>query len=136
MSGKNPRERRIHAGWDSKSNRSAFERDRDRVLYSGFLRRLSGVSQVASAADGDHFHNRLSHTIEVAQISQRLAEHLRDSNDRSLTVPIPDVAEAAALAHDLGHPPFGHVGEKAFMSSSMKKQVATMDSKATHSRFE
>ncbi|MCH7903693.1 MAG: dNTP triphosphohydrolase [Armatimonadetes bacterium] len=110
----NPREHRYFTGNPPEDNRSQFERDRDRVLHSGYFRRLSGVSQVASAADGDHFHNRLSHTLEVAQISRRMAEHLAKSSEVSKELlPNADVAETAALAHDLGHPPFGHVGGSA-----------------------
>jgi dGTPase len=110
------REERLHSGFDPENNRNAFQRDRDRVMYSGYFRRLSGVSQVASAVDGDHFHNRLSHTLEVSQIARRLAERLSGLiSETGLTVirPEPEVAEAAAFAHDLGHPPFGHVGETA-----------------------
>jgi dGTPase len=95
-------------------------------MYSGFFRRLSGVSQVASAVDGDHFHNRLSHTLEVSQIAKRMSERFaREVHGRGLAVhaPEPEVAEAAAFAHDLGHPPFGHVGEaaiRAFVESESK----------------
>jgi dGTPase len=83
------------------------------VLYSSAFRRLGGVTQVASAAEGYVFHNRLTHTIEVAQVARRLAENLlaeqpRVASDLGID---PDVAETAALCHDLGHPPFGHVIE-------------------------
>ena len=101
MASKDPREKRFHGGWDAKTNRSAFQRDRDRVMYSGYFRRLSGVSQVASAIDGDHFHNRLSHTLEVSQLARRMAERLTGViNERKLSIrePEPEVAEAAALA--------------------------------------
>lgn len=92
--------------------RSAFERDRDRVLYSDYFRRLAGVTQVASAADAGLFHNRLLHSLKVAQVARRLAQKLlRDYPELSDRLDA-DVVEAAALAHDLGHPPFGHVAEK------------------------
>jgi dGTPase len=95
--------------------RNEFARDRDRILYSTALRRLAGVTQVVAAAEGHVFHNRLTHTLEVAQLARRLAESLR-GNVVGLAEAIggvePEVAEAAALAHDLGHPPFGHIAEE------------------------
>lgn len=100
----------IHA-----DQRRPGERDRDRILYSPALRRLGGVSQVASAVEGHIYHNRLTHTYEVAQISLRLAQHLKRQTSPEILKQAgdldPDVAEAAALAHDLGHPPFGHLAE-------------------------
>ena len=98
--------------------RSAFQRDRDRILYAPAFRRLAGVTQVASASEGHIFHNRLTHSLEVAQIARRLCERLLlDFADQSLAAGLdsnsPEICEAAALAHDLGHPPFGHVAEKA-----------------------
>jgi dGTPase len=97
--------------------RSAFQRDRDRILYAGALRRLVGVTQVVSPTEGEVFHNRLTHTLKVAQVARRLAEMLT-SGGRGRRIAegwgriYPDVVEAAALAHDLGHPPFGHVAEE------------------------
>jgi len=81
-----------------------FQRDRDRVLHSKSFRRLKGKTQVVTATVGDHFRSRLSHTLEVAQISRSLARNLRANED---------LAETIALAHDLGHTPFGHAGETA-----------------------
>lgn len=95
--------------------RTTYQRDRDRVLYSSEFRRLSGVTQVASAGEGDIFHNRLTHSLKVAQVGRRLAERILDDNEEEeklLSGLDPDVVEAAALAHDLGHPPFGHDGEE------------------------
>lgn len=94
--------------------RSDFERDRDRLLYSTALRRLVGVTQVVSPAEGEVYHNRLTHTLKVAQVARRLAEMFQ--RKAAATVAAwgsldPDVVEAAALAHDLGHPPFGHIAE-------------------------
>jgi len=82
--------------------RSAFQRDRDRVLHSTAFRRLAHKTQVFVPLDGDHFRTRLTHTIEVGQIARALARALALDED---------LAEAVALAHDLGHTPFGHAGE-------------------------
>lgn len=97
--------------------RDLFRKDRDKILYTQHLRRLAGVTQVLSPIGhgGDRLHNRLTHTVEVAQIARRLAERL-NYGQRAISGDLgyisPDVAEAAAWAHDLGHPPFGHAGEK------------------------
>lgn len=85
-------------------DRSPFQRDRDRILHASAFRRLAGKMQVVSPKHGDHFRNRLTHTLEVAQIARDLARQLELNEDLS---------EAIALAHDLGHPPFGHAGEAA-----------------------
>src|SRR5438876_2942716 len=84
--------------------RNDFQRDRDRVIHSRSFRRLEAKTQVFTRRFSDHFRNRLTHTIEVAQISRTIAGAL------GLNV---DLVEALALVHDLGHPPFGHAGEKA-----------------------
>lgn len=97
--------------------RTEFQRDRDRVLYSDEFRRLSGVTQVVSATEGDVFHNRLTHSLKVAQVGRRMAERLILESPHDLVKvcggPDPDTVETAGLAHDLGHPPFGHGGEAA-----------------------
>jgi dGTPase len=94
--------------------RSQFQRDRDRILYTYAFRRLAGVTQVVEPVEGHIFHNRLTHTLEVAQVARRIAERIA-KQQRSLAASWggvdPDVVEAAAFAHDLGHPPFGHVAE-------------------------
>src|SRR5690606_5410989 len=97
---------------DLKDNRTPGQRDRDRILYSEAFRRLAGVTQVVSPEEGHIFHNRLTHTLEVAQIARRLAELVlrrSPSQCKEAGGVDPDVVEAAALAHDLGHPPFGHI---------------------------
>jgi dGTPase len=103
-------------GPKASDQRHAFERDRDRLLYSEYFRRLAGVTQVASASEGGVFHNRLTHSLKVAQVARRLAELLlhkhRAEHPALESMLSPDVVESAALAHDLGHPPFGHVADK------------------------
>jgi dGTPase len=84
--------------------RSEFQRDRDRIVHSTGFRRLAHKTQVFVPLGSDHFRTRLTHTIEVAQIARALARGLQVDDD---------LAEALALAHDLGHTPFGHVGEDA-----------------------
>ena len=84
--------------------RNAFQRDRDRVVHSRAFRRLEAKTQVFTPGLSDHFRNRLTHTIEVAQIARTLANVLRLDED---------LTEALALAHDIGHPPFAHAGEEA-----------------------
>lgn len=94
-------------------HRTNAERDRDRVLYSAQFARLAEITQVISPEHGYVFHNRLTHSLKVAQIARRIAQRILSENkvDENLTADLPDVVEAAALAHDLGHPPFGHATE-------------------------
>ena len=86
------------------SLRTPFQRDRDRIVHCKSFRRLKHKTQVFVAPEGDHFRTRLTHTLEVTQISRTVARAL-DLNE--------DLTEAIGLGHDLGHPPFGHIGEAA-----------------------
>ena len=97
---------RLHPEPDSapRGPRDVFQRDRDRIVHSVAFRRLRHKTQVFVAPDGDHFRVRLTHSIEVAQIGRTIARALGLNED---------LTEALCLAHDLGHPPFGHVGEDA-----------------------
>src|SRR5215470_8554101 len=83
--------------------RSAYARDRDRIIHSRAFRRLEAKTQVFTTRYSDHFRNRLTHTLEVAQIARTVAGALGLNTE---------LAEALALAHDVGHPPFGHAGQK------------------------
>jgi dGTPase len=92
--------------------RTEAQRDRDRIIYSSAFRRLGGVTRVTESELGFTFHTRLTHSIKVAQVTRRSVERLLQDASGVLTEALdPDAAEAAALAHDLGHPPFGHVAE-------------------------
>ncbi|HET6572894.1 MAG TPA: deoxyguanosinetriphosphate triphosphohydrolase [Fimbriiglobus sp.] len=84
--------------------RSPFQRDRERIVYSSAFRRMTGKTQVLVASVNDHHRTRLTHTLETAQIARTVARRLRLNED---------LTEAIALAHDIGHPPFGHAGEQA-----------------------
>jgi len=84
--------------------RTPFQRDRDRIVHSKAFRRLKHKTQVFVAPEGDHYRTRLTHTLEVAQVSRTVARALRLNED---------LTEAIGLGHDLGHPPFGHIGEAA-----------------------
>lgn len=112
-SAQSEQERKSRRVREVEGSRSAFARDRDRILHCSALRRLAQVTQVVDSSEGHVFHNRLTHSLKVAQIARRLAERLlAEQPDEAKQVGLnPEVAEAAALAHDLGHPPFGHVGE-------------------------
>src|SRR5579871_4036332 len=97
--------------------RNDFQRDRDRVIHARAFRRLEAKTQVFTRRYSDHFRNRLTHTLEVSQISRTIAGALH------LNV---DLAEALALVHDIGHPPFGHAGEKA-LDTAMRQCGLSFD---------
>ena len=95
--------RRTHPEEDC-ALRTPFQRDRDRIVHSKAFRRLTHKTQVFVAPRGDHYRTRLTHTLEVTSISRTVARALRLNED---------LTEAIGLGHDLGHPPFGHIGEEA-----------------------
>ena len=97
--------------------RNDFQRDRDRILHARAFRRLENKTQVFTGRYSDHFRNRLTHTIEVQQISRTIAAALNLNSD---------LTEALALVHDMGHPPFGHAGEKA-LDTAMRKHGEFFD---------
>lgn len=136
--------RQLRDDWDSERGRRRWEgsdadaqrqgartpqqRDRDRVLYSSAFQRLASVTQVTAPESGYTFHNRLSHSLKVAQVGRRNAERLKAMAEQGaiggaaadlVNSVDPDAVEASCLAHDLGHPPFGHIAETAL------DQVAT-----------
>lgn len=88
---------------DEHAYRTAYQRDRDRIIHTTAFRRLEYKTQVFVYSEGDHYRNRLTHSVEVAQVGRTLARSLGCNED---------LTEAICLAHDLGHPPFGHVGEE------------------------
>jgi dGTPase len=114
--------------------RPPFARDHDRLVYTSAFRRLQGKTQVVTPGQADFFHTRLTHTAEVSQVARRLAEYLnfkanwpvlQGTSDGEALRPWqaargfvdPDICEAAAILHDLGHPPFGHAGEVALQEA-------------------
>lgn len=131
------------SGRGSGDFRDAFAHDRDRILYANAFRRLADKTQVVAVSESGSYHTRLTHSLKVAQLGRRFAERLQgqalnrhdiDPQHHPLLPPNPDLIEAACLAHDLGHPPFGHVGEVALNAAmdarvvkSLRKQYANTD---------
>ena len=103
--------------------RSVFMRDRDRIMYSTAFRRLAGKTQIYTIGSDDHKRNRLTHSLEVAQIAKTISRAL-DLNE--------DLSEAIALGHDFGHTPFGHAGEEALHSIMSPKARTVKDSPFFH----
>lgn len=97
--------------------RNDYQRDRDRIIHSRAFRRLEAKTQVFTARFSDHFRNRLTHTLEVAQLARTVAGALRLNSD---------LAEALALVHDIGHPPFGHAGERK-LDARMREYCETFN---------
>jgi dGTPase len=111
------------------ATRTAYQRDRDRIVHSEAFRKLEYKTQVFTILEGDYYRTRLTHTIEVAQIARTIGRNLRLNED---------LIEAVALAHDLGHPPFGHAGEEE-LNSMMKDSGGFNHNKRSYdivSRFE
>jgi len=95
-----------------KDHRHPTERDRDRILHSAAFRRLQGKTQVFGIGQADFYRTRLTHSIEAAQLARGIASNMLVEEPRLAECLTPELAEAVALAHDLGHPPFGHGGER------------------------
>ena len=122
------RHQRQHTPFGNKGDkpgdsRKSFQVDRDRILYSSAFRRLAQITQVVTPHEGHVFHNRLTHSLKVAQVARRLAERLVAEQPEIAIVICgvdPDVVESAALAHDLGHPPFGHTAEEQLDDCAVK----------------
>lgn len=123
-------------GTDNTDYREPFARDYDRLIYTTEFRKLQGKTQVVTAGEADFFRTRLTHTIEVAQVARRLAEALNAKLSRlgedeltalgwpAGTTVSPALCEAAAVLHDLGHPPFAHAGEAALRKSVRRRAEA------------
>ena len=95
---------RLYSEFSDETNRTPFERDRDRIIHSSNFRKLKHKTQVFIESDSDYYRTRLTHSLEVAQISRSLCRAMSFNED---------LGEVVSLAHDLGHPPFGHIGENA-----------------------
>jgi len=99
---------------EEKTHREPFRRDNGRLIHSAVFRRLQGKTQLFPCYESDFFRNRLTHSLEVSQIAKGIVEQINSTHQYFKKNPIDrDLVETAALAHDLGHPPFGHNGEKA-----------------------
>lgn len=119
------RERQHEESPDSGDERSQFEIDRSRIIHSSAFRRLQGKTQVFAVGSADFFRTRLTHSLEVAQIGKGLALRLTAN---------PDLIEAISLAHDLGHPPFGHAGERE-LSTLMRDHYGGFEANAQNLRL-
>ena len=95
---------RFYEEFNEETKRTPFERDRDRIIHSSSFRKLKHKTQVFIESDSDYYRTRLTHSLEVAQIARSLCRAMKLNED---------LGEVVSLAHDLGHPPFGHNGEKA-----------------------
>ncbi|MCM1988913.1 deoxyguanosinetriphosphate triphosphohydrolase family protein [Oceanirhabdus seepicola] len=113
LSQKNEHCKRAIAINESDNNRSEFQRDRERIVHTKASRRLVDKAQIFTSSKGDHFRTRMTHTLEVSQIARGLALRLNLNND---------LTEAIALAHDIGHTPFGHQGERT-LNSILRNEI-------------
>lgn len=115
-----------------KPDRSDVARDRDRIIHASALRRLQGKSQIVGVGVGDFFRTRLTHSLECAQIGRAIAMRVTVDTELQVVDPsdLPDLVEAACLAHDLGHPPFGHNGEKALQGCMRERNVSLFEGNA------
>ena len=102
---------RLYKEDTEETSRTVFERDRDRIIHSNSFRKLKHKTQVFIQSDSDYYRTRLTHSLEVAQISRSLCRAMNLNED---------LGEVVSLSHDLGHPPFGHIGEKALNNSMIK----------------
>lgn len=109
--------------------RSEYERDVDRVMYNYFFRRLAEITQVSSGHDKILRHNRMTHSLKVAQVGRRLTQYLQHDKDNAVGIAISggidhNVVTAAGLLHDVGHPPFGHIGEMQLNNIALSHQLS------------
>ncbi len=127
-----------------RSFRTRAQRDRDRILYSSAFQRLAYVTQVTAPESGHSFHNRLSHSLKVAQVGRRNAERLQQlakskqitgAAARMVMALDPDAVEASCLAHDLGHPPFGHIAEEVLHKKASEHVVDGFEGNAQSFRI-
>lgn len=119
--------------------RSEVAKDRDRLIHSSAFRRLQGKSQIVGVEVGDFFRTRITHSLECAQIGRAIASAVAHNDDWASVVEdplhLPDLVEAACLAHDLGHPPFGHNGEQALRTKMQKYAGALFEGNAQSFRL-
>ncbi|OWA34372.1 dGTP triphosphohydrolase [Saccharibacillus sp. O16] len=143
MSLTDKREHRQYAEDKHEASRSAFERDYSRLIHSPTFRRLQGKSQVFGAGTGDYYRTRLTHSLEVAQIARQAAKNLvfqypeitLERADHPGLVLNPEVVECASIAHDFGHPPFGHKGEEV-LADILEKLIEERTRKALRGKKE
>lgn len=117
------------------ANRNKYQQDRDRLLYSAGFRRLGGITQIAAASELLLLHNRLTHSLKVAQVGRRIAEKLLRQHPEYADRLDPDVVETAGLAHDIGHPPFGHIAETELNSQLQELRVGGFEGNAQTFRY-
>lgn len=131
------KERRSGLLKETDDKRTEFRRDRDRLLYSQAFRRLSGVTQVVCPQEGSSLHNRLMHSLKVGQVSRGLADyllHIHGGSDLKNQLDA-DVAEFSGMAHDLGHPPFGHAAEDELQDILLNENTDSFEGNAQSFRI-